>query len=295
MSTTTISDVQYLQDYGTNYAPGTATHHLTLYKHPSGALVFGAGTIQWSWGLDDTHDFAGTPTDPSMQQATVNLFADMGVQPATLMAGLQPATASADTTPPTASITSPAAGAHPVDGTQVAVTGTASDVGGQVGGVEVSADGGATWHPATAHSSWTYLWTPSLVGSQSLTARAVDDSGNRFLGDGDGDDQPSRTGDGCSGGDHHHLGLARLGKRQHRSHRVAGTAHDHDHVASRRDGGGALFHDARRHGRNPAIHLVDRERNASRGAHPSRRHGTDLRYAVDDGSLQLHRHGHRGR
>jgi hypothetical protein len=178
MSTTTISDVQYLQDYGTNYAPGTATHHLTLYKHPSGALVFGAGTIQWSWGLDDTHDFAGTPTDPNMQQATVNLFADMGVQPATLMAGLQPATASTDTAPPTAIITSPVGGAHPVNGTQVAVAGTASDVGGQVGGVEVSADGGATWHPATGRSSWTYVWTPSLVGSQSLTARAVDDSGN---------------------------------------------------------------------------------------------------------------------
>src|SRR5262249_53156168 len=105
MSTTTISGVQYLQDYGTNYAPGTATHHLTLYRHPSGALVFGAGTIQWSWGLDATHDFAATPSDPSMQQATVNLFADMDVQPATLMDGLQLATASTDTTPPTATIT----------------------------------------------------------------------------------------------------------------------------------------------------------------------------------------------
>ena len=33
-----------------------------------------------------------------MQQATVNLFADMGAQPATLMSGLTPATASTDTT-----------------------------------------------------------------------------------------------------------------------------------------------------------------------------------------------------
>src|SRR5262249_57291113 len=45
MSTTTISGVQYLPDYGTNYAPGTATHHLTLYKHPNGALVFRTCTI----------------------------------------------------------------------------------------------------------------------------------------------------------------------------------------------------------------------------------------------------------
>jgi PKD repeat protein len=178
MSTTTISGVQYLQDYGTNYAPGTATHHLTLYRHPSGALVFGAGTIQWSWGLDATHDFAATPSDPSMQQATVNLFADMGVQPATLMDGLQLATASTDTTPPTATITAPSAGATVINGTQVTVAGTASDSGGQVGAVEVSTDNGTTWHPATGRASWTYVWTPNPLGSQTLLARAVDDSGN---------------------------------------------------------------------------------------------------------------------
>ena len=33
LSTTTVSGVpQYLQDYGSTYAPGTATHHLTLYR-----------------------------------------------------------------------------------------------------------------------------------------------------------------------------------------------------------------------------------------------------------------------
>src|SRR5262245_31272951 len=60
----------------------------------------------------------------------------------------------------------------------VTVTGTASNVGGEVGGVEVSTDGGTTWHPATGRASWTYLWTPSGVGAQTLRARAVDDSGN---------------------------------------------------------------------------------------------------------------------
>ena len=35
---------------------GTANHALTLYRHASGALVFGAGTVQWSWGLDSNHD-----------------------------------------------------------------------------------------------------------------------------------------------------------------------------------------------------------------------------------------------
>ena len=47
------------QDYGSTYGNGTATHHLTLYRAASGALVFGAGTVQWSWGLDATHDRIG--------------------------------------------------------------------------------------------------------------------------------------------------------------------------------------------------------------------------------------------
>ena len=89
-----------LLDYGSTYGSGTANHALTLYRAPSGALVFGAGTVQWAWGLDATHDNAGTATNASMRQATVNLLADMGVQPATLVSGLSLATRSTDTTAP---------------------------------------------------------------------------------------------------------------------------------------------------------------------------------------------------
>ena len=35
---------EYLQDFGNTVAPGTTTHHLTLYRAASGALVFRAGT-----------------------------------------------------------------------------------------------------------------------------------------------------------------------------------------------------------------------------------------------------------
>ena len=83
-----------------------------MYKHASGARVFGAGTIQWSWGLDANHDRAGTPVSQVMQQATVNLFADMNVQPANLQAGLTAQSASSDITAPTVVITTPAAGAN---------------------------------------------------------------------------------------------------------------------------------------------------------------------------------------
>ncbi len=99
-----------------------------------------------------------------MQQATVNLFADMGVQPATLQSGLVAATASTDTTAPTATITSPASGATVATGTPVTISGTATDSGGRVGGVEVSTDGGATWHPAVGRTCWTYAWLPTVVG-----------------------------------------------------------------------------------------------------------------------------------
>src|SRR5205085_1521195 len=109
LSTTTGPTPEYLQDFGTTVEPGTTTHHLTMYRAPSGALVFSAGTIQWAWGLDTHHDGEVEPVDSRMQQATVNLFADMGVQPATLMGGLHDATGSTDTSAPTVAITSPSA------------------------------------------------------------------------------------------------------------------------------------------------------------------------------------------
>jgi hypothetical protein len=90
LSSTTEQTTVYIQDYGSTYGPGTATHHLTLYRAPSGALVFGAGTVQWSWGLDPDHDrsVGATTGNHTMQQATVNLFSDMSVLPATPQDGV---------------------------------------------------------------------------------------------------------------------------------------------------------------------------------------------------------------
>jgi hypothetical protein len=159
-----------------NEVSGMATHHLTLYRHPSGALVFGAGTIQWSWGLDATH-LCGKE-NVTMQQATVNLLADMGAQPASPQSAVVPAAPSTDSTPPVSTITSPADGAELRYGSAVAITGTASDVGGRVAGVEVSVDGGATWRRAEGRESFRYLWMASTAGPLEIRSRAVDDSGN---------------------------------------------------------------------------------------------------------------------
>jgi hypothetical protein len=90
LSQTVVDGVDILMDSGSTYGTGSATHHLNLYRAPRGALVFGAGTVQWSWGLDSSHDRGSAPEDPRMQQATANMFADMGVQAAALQTDLTP-------------------------------------------------------------------------------------------------------------------------------------------------------------------------------------------------------------
>lgn len=181
MSETAISVPQYLLDYGHTTGPGMATHHLSLYRASSGALVFGAGTIQWTWGLDGNHDQGASTPDPAMQQATVNLFADMGVQPATLQTGLVAAMASTDTSAPASQITLPVLGQTLPVSVPVTIQGTAGDTDGVVAGVEVSTDGGTTWHPASGLTNWRYTWTPTITGTINLRSRAIDDSVNLEL------------------------------------------------------------------------------------------------------------------
>ncbi|MDP9866855.1 MULTISPECIES: DUF4082 domain-containing protein [Streptosporangium] len=186
--TSVVKTTTYLLNFGSTYGAGDPVHSLTLYRHSSGALVFGSGTVQWSWGLDDTHDLkpsgggrlgATPPTDIRMQQATVNLLADMKTQPASLQPGLVPAVASTDTAPPTSAITFPASGSTVPAGTVIPVQGTAADTGGGVvGGVEVSFDGGTRWFQATGRTGWRYNWLTPTPGTVTIRSRAVDDIGN---------------------------------------------------------------------------------------------------------------------
>ena len=186
----------YVQDCGSVFDSGTATHHLTLYRHASGALVFGAGTVQWGWGLDAHHDTeTGVPPervnenttrvgvdpngpDRNVRQATVNLFADMGVQPATLAPDLVRAEASQDREPPVSRIDEPRTGSSLPPGL-VQISGASHDRGGGcVAAVEVSVDGGATRHPVEGREAWRYEWKPERSGTRTILCRAVDDSGN---------------------------------------------------------------------------------------------------------------------
>ena len=148
---------------------GEVTHSLTLYRAPSGALVFSAGTILWAQNLD------GANVDRDAQQAMVNLFADMGVQPASIQSDLVSATQSSDRIAPTSSITfiSTATSSQ-----EMTVHGIAGDVGGVVAAVEVSIDGARTWHPTSGTTEWTYTFVADATDNFTFLSRAVDDSLN---------------------------------------------------------------------------------------------------------------------
>ena len=170
---------------------------------PSGALVFGAGTVQWAWGLDDANDASGPQApDRNMQQATVNLFADMGAQPATLMSGLSPRRASTDTTAPDSTITSPAPARPSRTAPRSRSPGPRRMPAAAVAGVEVSTDGGTTWHPRHGHESWTYSWIAHGDPTATIRSRAVDDTR-----------QPRDAGAGVTG--ERHLPVLDLGHECH--------------------------------------------------------------------------------
>ncbi|MEP7187930.1 MAG: N,N-dimethylformamidase beta subunit family domain-containing protein [Roseiflexaceae bacterium] len=68
---------ELLTDAGRMYDLEQIEIHTTRYKAASGAMIFASGTNHWSWGL------AVVEPDIRLQQITYNVFADMGISPAT--------------------------------------------------------------------------------------------------------------------------------------------------------------------------------------------------------------------
>ena len=191
LSETTIPWNAILVDQGNVTAPGTATHNLTLYRASSGALVFSAGTVFWSWGLSNEHDsspYGADIANPDLQQFVLNLFADMGIQPGVSDAvlasqGIVRATASTDTVAASATMvdlpdTVSALSTVTISGTATDNDGNPLTSDGVVAIVEVSLNGGQTWHVASGTAQWTYAWTPMQAGTYTIVARAIDDSLN---------------------------------------------------------------------------------------------------------------------
>ena len=155
---------------------GGLTHHMELYRKGS-SLVFSAGSIQWSWALDNDNGTIDNVA-PAARQATANLLAEMGAVPGTPDPALIVPTPSGDLTPPVSTLIAPVPGSLVPAGQRVAISGTSVDDAGTVARVQVSTDGGITWGDAIGTTSWTYSWTPTTSGPAQIQVRATDDWGN---------------------------------------------------------------------------------------------------------------------
>ena len=208
-----------LENYGANYkGNGTATHRVTMYRYfptssnnkkklSSSSIVFAVGTIQWTWALSSKHDGAFMPVDYNIQQATINILADMKIQPYTLYNAksddgghkLVKAHHSNDNQSPYSVIESPLSSYIVRPNSNLTIIGYARDRGGgKVAGVEVSFDNGLTWKVATGRYKWelivstdsngipinycsnnTIIIIDSNTGFKKINiiSRAIDDSG----------------------------------------------------------------------------------------------------------------------
>lgn len=209
LSESTFDHVQVIQDWGATFDTGRATHSLVLHFRSSGAIVFGAGCVQFAWALDDLHD-ANDPNrankysvrisrdprgpEPIIQQLAINILADQGLSFPTLPMHLVQPTPSTDYTPPAVQLNS--VECSPPWGI-VTATGLSTDAGGNVAGIELSwhppNDMPSRWHPAyldrvAPHTNWTFLWGQERwqrlhaprppAGKSVVSLRVVDDSGN---------------------------------------------------------------------------------------------------------------------
>ena len=197
LSETTLPWNAILMDQGNTTAPGVATHNLSLYRTASGSLVFGAGTIFWTWALSDQHDsspYGAEIENIDIQQFTINMFADMGIQPGVADAflisqGLKRASASTDTTPAVASID------------DLPDTIEALEVGddhrhgdrqrrqpadrrrqgrGGRGLARRRQSPGRSPTPTDGWATWSFDWYPTHAGRLTIQARAIDDSLNVY-------------------------------------------------------------------------------------------------------------------
>jgi hypothetical protein len=184
------------------YLPGQSTHNMTMYRSSRKGLVFSTGTGTWSWGLAASftqptlippQQFAQPRDvrDNNVIQATFNVLADMGALPHALAPISLPLVFPSGITD-TMSPISYASTAQYVAGAGWSITGQSVDTDNNnvrtntVANVEVSGDGGATWHRATFASleadgtTWNWFLTLPLPATQVpfILTRATDRSLN---------------------------------------------------------------------------------------------------------------------
>ncbi len=143
------------------------TVNAVKYRAPSGALVFATGTMLWSHGLSNE------PQGP-IEQATYNVFSDMGVQPVTPEEDLVLDPGGSNQAP-NASFT---VGPNPVKtATTVTFNGAASsDPNGTIAKYEWDLDGDGIYETNTGTKSSTTR-TYSLEGEYAVRLKVTDNGG----------------------------------------------------------------------------------------------------------------------
>jgi hypothetical protein len=168
----------------TNFPPAglDGTVHAVKYKAPSGALVFASGTMRWARGLE-------SESDSRIEQATYNIFSDMGVQPATPN-GITLDPGGSNQVPNASFTLSP----NPVGfNTTVTFNGSASsDLDGSISKYEWDLDGNGTYEvSSTTSSSTTRKYTSDATidvrlrvtdnkGATDVSVRTLTVIGNQF-------------------------------------------------------------------------------------------------------------------
>jgi hypothetical protein len=146
----------------------------SIYTAPSGAQVFDAGTIQWSWGLDD-FDAAGF-RNSGIQQTTANILNAFSAGQATPVPGITatPATLAFGTQAPgtttaaqTVTVTSTGQADAAISG--ISVIGTNAADFAQTNNCPATLTSGAT-------CTVSITFTPSASGAESATLQIADNA-----------------------------------------------------------------------------------------------------------------------
>ena len=156
----------------------------TLYTVPSGGIVFAAGTLQWSWGLDNGFNDGFCDCNPGYanaksQQITTNIlnkFLTTTTAPAAVTlspASLIFATQALNSSSPSQDVTLTNSGGAPLTISGLAITGTNSGDFSQTSTCPLS----PTSLVAGASCRISVAFRPSAAGARSATVSVTDNAG----------------------------------------------------------------------------------------------------------------------
>lgn len=157
----------------------------TVYTASSGAIVFSAGTLQWSWGLDAGYNSGGCGgcnvgyVNSASQQITANILTKfLNTTPTPPVVSLSPTSLTfnsqaVNSTSPAQTVTLTNSGGAPLTINSISVTGANGADFSQTN----TCPTGSTTLAVNASCAINVTFTPSASGSRSATVSISDDAG----------------------------------------------------------------------------------------------------------------------